>query len=78
VLTDKLKEKYPGKVYIHAITLGVAGSKYTDFLQAMEEIPKREAKRCAAKLHVHAVAYVQRIMRTKWGQESATKPAGVG
>ena len=33
------------------------------------QVAKREALRCARKLHLHAVAYVQRIMQTKWNQE---------
>jgi ribonuclease HI len=78
LLTRRLREKYPGRVHMHAITLGVTGTIYTDFLEAMVtmQVPKREAKRCATKLHVHAVKYVQRIMRTKWGQESAARAGG--
>ena len=32
VLTRKLREKYPGRVHMHVITLGVAGTIYNDII----------------------------------------------
>jgi hypothetical protein len=71
VLARKLREKYPGKVRLHVITLGVTGTIYTDMIEMLTDmkVAKREALRCAAKLHEHAIDYVQRIMQTKWNQE---------
>jgi ribonuclease HI len=80
LLVRKLKEKYhlPWQVSLHVITLGVTGTIYTDMLEMLKEmqVDTREAQRCAKKLHVHAVNYVQRIMHTKWNQEHARGPDG--
>jgi ribonuclease HI len=75
-LIKQLKLAFPeGKVHMHVITLGVTGTIYKDMLEMLEtmQVPKREATRCASKLHIHAVQYVQRIMQTKWSQEYASR-----
>ena len=79
-LSRKLRLRYPGRVHVHVITLGVAGTIYTDTVQMLTDmqVAKREALRCAKKLHEHAVAYVQRIMQTKWNQEHRCQHGGVG
>jgi hypothetical protein len=75
VLIRRLRLAYGHQVYLHVITLGVAGTIYSDLLEALEtmQVSKLEAKRCATKLHLHAVAYLSRIMHTKWGQERASQ-----
>jgi ribonuclease HI len=79
-LLRRLRRTYSGNIQLHIITLGVAGTVYTDFIETMEamQVPRQEAQRCAAKLHAHAVAYVQRIMGTKWSQERASRQEGAG
>ena len=71
VLARRLRQKYPGRVHVHVITLGVAGTIYNDMIEMLVamQVAKREAQRCAKKLHVHATTYVHNIMKTKWSQE---------
>ena len=82
LLVEKLKKAYPvpAVVELHVITLGVTGTIYNDMLVMLGEmkVDKQEALRCAKKLHLHAVDYVKRIMQTKWNQEHARQPGGVG
>ncbi len=79
-LLRRLRQKYSGSVQLHIITLGATSTVYTDFIETMQamQVPKQEAQRCATKLHVHAVSYVQRIMSTKWSQERASRLEGAG
>jgi hypothetical protein len=51
-------------VHVHVITLRMAGTIYSDMIEALTtmQVAKREALRCAGKLHVHAATYVHRIM----------------
>jgi catechol-2,3-dioxygenase len=71
VLASRLRQTYPGRVHVHVITLGVAGTIYIDMIEALTtmQVGKREALRCAGKLHAHAATYVHNIMHTKWSQE---------
>ena len=71
VLASRLRQTYPGRVHVHVITLGVAGTIYSDMIEALTtmQVGKREALRCAGKLHAHAATYVHNIMHTKWSQE---------
>ena len=66
-------------VIIHPIMIGVTGTIYKDFYDTMDSlgVSKSEAKRCAAKLHKIAISYVDKIITTKWQQETQHK-SGVG
>jgi hypothetical protein len=39
---------------------------------------KTASQRCCADLHIHAVSYVMRLLKTKWAQEHSARKRGIG
>jgi hypothetical protein len=68
---------------MHAITLGATGTIYTDThtsstLRHLGMDCKTASQRCCADLHIHAVSYVMRLLKTKWAQDHSARKRGIG
>jgi hypothetical protein len=71
----------PEQLHLHVITLGATGTIYREIHATLKSLGidnKLAAHRCCADLHKHAVAYVMRLLKTKWAQEHAKQKRGVG
>jgi hypothetical protein len=73
----------PEQVHMHVITLGATGTIYTDTHSTLRHLGidgKTASQRCCADdLHIHAVSYVMRLLKTKWAQsEHSARKRGIG
>ena len=65
----------------YVITLGATGTIYTDTHSMLRHLGidgKTASQWCCADLHIHAVSYVMRLLRTKWAQEHSARKRGIG
>jgi hypothetical protein len=71
----------PEQVHMHVITLGATGTIYTDTHSTLRQLgidSKTASQRCCTDLHIHAVNYVMRLLKTKWAQEHSARKRGIG
>ncbi len=69
------------QLHIHVITLGATGTIYTDTHSTLRHLGidgKTASQRCCADVHIHAVSYVMRLLKTKWAQEHSARKRGIG
>ena len=71
----------PDQVRMHIITLGATGTIYKDTQNTLATLgvdTKAARRQCCTALHRHAVAYIRKILKTKWAQEHAIQQRGMG
>ncbi len=69
----------PEQIHMHVTTLGATGTIYTDTHSTLRHLGidgKTASQRCCADLHIHAVSYDMRLLKTKWAQEHSARHSG--